>query len=94
MGFSPEEASRNKLYCGAGCERCDGTGYSGRRGIYEVLSISDPIRNGILNELTTSELLEIAVANDGYTTMQDMGRDLMLQGEISAQEYQRVLLMN
>ena len=58
------------------------------------MSISDPIRNGILNELTSSELLEIAVANDGYTTMQDMGRDLMLQGEISAQEYQRVLLMN
>jgi len=91
MGFSAEEASRSKLYRGQGCPKCDGTGASGRRGIFEVLRITDSIKEGILKQLTTLELLDIA-KEDGFSTMQNMGRALMLQGEISAEEYRRVLL--
>ena len=69
----------------------DGTGAAGRRGIYEVLRITESIREGILKQLTTLELLAIA-KKEGFTTMQDMGRALMLQGQISAEEYRRVLL--
>lgn len=94
MGFTHEEASRSRVYKGAGCDQCDGTGYSGRRGIYEVLTITESVRQGILEELTSSQLLKIAIAEDGYTTMQNMGRGLMVQGEISATEYQRVLLID
>ena len=88
---SAEEASRSKFYRGQGCSKCDRTGAAGRRGIYEVLSITESIREGILKQLTTLELLAIA-KEDGFSTMQDMGRALMLQGEISAEEYRRVLL--
>jgi type IV pilus assembly protein PilB len=91
MGFSAEEASRSKLYRGQGCPKCDGTGATGRRGIFEVLRITDSIKEGILKQLTTLELLAIA-KEDGFSTMQNMGRALMLQGEISAEEYRRVLL--
>jgi type IV pilus assembly protein PilB len=93
MGFTVEEASRSKLYIGAGCKACNNTGCSGRRGIYEVLSITDGLREGILKGMTTLELLAIAKEQDGFHTMQDMGRSLMMQGEISAQEFRRVLLM-
>ena len=93
MGFTVEEASRSKLYKGVGCDQCDNTGCSGRRGIYEVLRITDGLREGILKEMTTLELLKIAKEEDSFMTMQNMGRSLMLQGDISAQEYRRVLLM-
>ncbi len=92
IGFTAEESSRSKLYRGAGCSRCDGSGCSGRRGIFEVLRITDSIREGILKQLTTLELLTIAKEKDGFTTLQKMGRALMLQGEISAEEFRRVLL--
>ena len=92
MGFTAEEASRSKLYRGKGCSKCDGSGSSGRRGIYEVLRITNALREGILKQLTTLELLAIAREKDNFTTMQDMGRSLMLQGEIAPDEYRRVLL--
>ena len=50
------------------------------------------MREGILKQLTTLELSAIAKEKDGFNTMQDMGRKLMLQGEISPDEYRRVLL--
>ena len=93
MGFTVEEASRSKLYKGVGCDQCSDTGCSGRRGIYEVLRITDGLREGILQGMTTLELLKTATEADGFMTMQNMGRSLMLQGDISAQEYRRVLLM-
>ena len=93
MGFTVEEASRSKLYKGVGCDKCSNTGCSGRRGIYEVLRITDGLREGILQGMTTLELLKIAKEADGFMTMQNMGRSLMLQGDISAQEFRRVLLL-
>jgi len=92
IGFSPEEASRLHLYHGAGCPKCNNTGYKGRQGIYEVLQITDNIKEGILAELTTSELLKIAEAKDGFTRMQKVGRGMLTQGLITLDEYQRVLM--
>jgi type IV pilus assembly protein PilB len=93
MGFSAEEASRVKIFKGAGCDKCGGSGCSGRRGIYEVLRITDNVREGILKQKSTLELSEMAQEKDGFQTMQNMGRSLMLQGEVSAAEYRRVLLV-
>lgn len=93
MGFTAEEASRVKIYKGAGCDKCGGSGCSGRRGIYEVLRVTDTLRDGILKQKTTLELSEMAREKDGFQTMQNMGRSLMLQGEVSAAEYRRVLLV-
>ena len=93
MGFSAEEASRVKIFKGAGCDKCGGSGCSGRRGIYEVLRVTDNVREGILKQKSTLELSEMAQEKDGFQTMQNMGRSLMLQGEVSAAEYRRVLLV-
>ena len=93
MGFTAEEASRVKIYKGAGCDKCGGSGCSGRRGIYEGLRVTDTLRDGILKQKTTLELSEMAREKDGFQTMQNMGRSLMLQGEVSAAEYRRVLLV-
>ena len=92
IGFTPEESSRVSLYHGTGCSKCNNTGYKGRKGIYEVLRVTDNIKDGILNELTTPELLKVAKEQDDFSTMQEVGRGLMLQGSISLEEYQRVLM--
>ena len=96
IGFSAEEASRVILYKGkkGGCKKCKNTGYKGRKGIYEVLRISDNLVEGILNESTTLELLKIAKEKDNFVTMQQVGRMFLQQGDISLEEYKRILIID
>jgi type IV pilus assembly protein PilB len=93
IGFTPEESSRTILYHGTGCQHCKNTGYKGRKGIYEVLRVTENIKEGILKELTTPELLQVAKKKDNFSTMQEVGRGFLLQGSISMKEYQRVLMI-
>ncbi len=86
LGFTVEQASRAKVQKGSGCPKCKDTGYKGRMGIYEILNVTKPIKEAILRKATTPELKEIA-SNEGFRTMQDMGRELILR------EYDRVLSM-
>ena len=94
IGFSAEESSRLRLYHGKGCSSCNGTGYKGRKGIYEVLRITDNLIEGILKELTTPELKKIAKEKDNFFTMQEVGRVFLQQGDISIEEYKRVLILD
>jgi len=96
IGFSAEEASRVILYRGkkGGCKKCKNTGYKGRKGIYEVLRISDNLVEGILKESTTLELLKIAKEKDNFLTMQQVGRMFLQQGDISLEEYKRILIID
>jgi type IV pilus assembly protein PilB len=94
VGFSAEESSSVRLYHGKGCRSCNRTGYSGRKGIYEVLTITDNLIEGILKELPTPELLKIAREKDNFSTMQEVGRGFLQQGDISLKEYKRVLILN
>jgi type IV pilus assembly protein PilB len=93
IGFLPEQSSRAKIYKGKGCEECSGTGYKGRMGIYEILEIDNELKAGILSNLQQTELNAIAKKN-GFRTMQDMGQDLLLSGDLSFAEYERVLQSN
>ncbi|MBT3447035.1 MAG: Flp pilus assembly complex ATPase component TadA [Candidatus Thioglobus sp.] len=93
IGFKSAESSRITLYHGKGCSKCKKTGYKGRKGIYEVLRITDNIKDGILKNLTTPELLKIAKEKDSFSTMQEVGRGFLMQGSISLEEYKRVLMV-
>ena len=93
IGFSPEQSSRAKIHKGTGCQECSGSGYKGRMGIYEILEIDNEIKAGILSNLQQTELNAIAKKN-GFRTMQDMGQDLLLSGDLSFAEYERVLQSN
>ena len=96
IGFTVEEASRVRPVYGKGCKACAsgdsgvGNGYKGRMGIYEILKVSKNIKDAILRKATTLELKEVA-KKDNFRTMQDMGRELILTGDLSFSEYQRVL---
>ena len=90
LGFSVEQASRAKVQKGKGCPKCKDTGYKGRMGIYEILNVTKPIKEAILRQATTPELKEIAT-KEGFRTMQDMGREMILTGDLNFREYDRVL---
>jgi type IV pilus assembly protein PilB len=81
---------------GGGCENCNPggkktrAGYKGRMGIYEILKITKNVKSAILRKATTQEIKEAAL-KDNFRTMQDMGREMLLTGDLSFEEYQRVL---
>lgn len=91
VGFSPEEATRIKTHKGSGCDDCHGRGTKGRRGIYEVLKITDRLQEAILDNASTHEIERIA-DEEGFITMQRSARGHLQAGEISFEEFHRVMI--
>ena len=60
-GYTPEEAKTVKVYKGAGCSTCGNKGYKGRVGLYEVLEITDELRELILVGASALELRKKAI---------------------------------
>jgi len=94
VGFSAEESTRISVFKGKGCSVCNETGYKGRKGVYEVLKISDNMIEGILQEKTTPELKKIALEKDNFLNMQEIGRTFLKDGSISIEEYKRILILD
>ena len=92
LGFSDEEARTVVPYHGAGCERCNHSGYKGRQAIYEVLRINEEMRAAI-NAEDRRTLKSIALA-DGFRPMQVIGREKIREGSLSIEEFQNHLIFN
>ena len=71
-GFTPEEAKTTKVYKGAGCSSCGNKGYKGRVGLYEVLEITDELRELILVGASALELRKKAI-EQGMITLRRSG---------------------
>lgn len=56
VGFSKEEAATLKVYKGKGCATCNNTGYKGRVGLYEVMEVTDELRELIIIGASAMEL--------------------------------------
>ena len=78
------------LYRGAGCEHCHGTGYQGRRAIYEVFAVSGEARELILKR-APSNALRLQAQKDGMMTMRQHAIDLVRQGLTTFEEFVRVV---
>src|SRR5262249_31780090 len=72
-----------------GCERCGGTGYRGRVGVFEILSVTDDIR-GLVDKQASSATIDSAAVKAGMTTMIDDGIAKCRAGVTSAAEVLRV----
>ena len=92
VGFSSEEATRVKTYTGKGCDKCNGRGNKGRRGIYEVLKITDRIKEAILDSSSVFEIQKIA-EDEGLVTMKECAKGHLQEGEISFEEFHRVMIV-
>ena len=73
------------------CSRCGGSGYRGRVGVYEVLSVGEEIAAAVARGVTTDQLRRMAVAA-GMTTLLGYGLELVRQGTTTLEEVERVLL--
>ncbi len=72
LGFTPEEAESVTVMQSRGCEACNGTGYKGRTGLFEVMEIGAPIRELILSRGQSREIKKRAIDN-GMTTLRRSG---------------------
>lgn len=67
-GFAPKSAEKLKVYKGRGCSQCNGTGYKGREAIFEVLDVSNKIKDLILKNAPTDEIKKAAIS-EGMKTL-------------------------
>ena len=88
VGVSPEEASTFKTFKGAGCSTCNNTGYKGRIGLYEVMEITDEIRELILIGASALELRKKAI-EDGMITLRESGMHKIRAGVTTLEEVVR-----
>jgi type IV pilus assembly protein PilB len=72
VGFSADEAAKLKTFKGKGCATCNNTGYKGRVGLYEVMEITDEVRELILIGASALELRKKAI-EDGMITLRESG---------------------
>ncbi|HEX4115849.1 MAG TPA: ATPase, T2SS/T4P/T4SS family [Solirubrobacteraceae bacterium] len=73
-----------------GCRRCAGTGYRGRLGIYEVMTLTSEIRNLTLERRSADEIREVAI-REGMRRLRDDGLEKVRQGLTSIAEIARVI---
>ncbi len=78
----------DRIWRGAGCPECRGTGYRGRVGIYELLTMTDELRHAITERRDASELRRIMV-RDGTPTLRTDGWRLVLAGTTTPEEVLR-----
>lgn len=82
--------ARPTFFHGRGCDSCFGTGYLGRRGIFEILDVTDEMRLAISERKPEAHLREMA-AGSGMRTLADAGRHKVVAGETTIEEFVRVL---
>jgi type IV pilus assembly protein PilB len=90
-GFTPEEAKTVKTFKGKGCPVCNGTGYKGRAGLYEVMEIDDEIRELILIGASAVELKKKAIER-GMITLRRSGLVKVKEGVSTLEEVARETL--
>jgi len=88
VGFKAEEARALKTYKGKGCSTCNNTGYKGRIGLYEVMEITDEIRELILIGASALELRKKAI-DDGMITLRESGLSKIRLGVTTVEEVVR-----
>jgi type IV pilus assembly protein PilB len=88
IGFSPEEAPKVKIRRGKGCGDCNNSGYRGRVGLFEVMEITDDIRELILTGATALELKKKAIEN-GMISLRHSGLIKLKTGVTTVEEVVR-----
>ncbi len=89
MGPQAEQLSGVELFRGKGCENCNGTGYQGRVGLYELLTINEAFKEKVLLGASATELRRVARRN-GMKTLREDGVQKILNGITTISEVARI----
>jgi type II secretory ATPase GspE/PulE/Tfp pilus assembly ATPase PilB-like protein len=79
------------LYKGTGCPKCLGTGYNGRIGIFEVVQITEDLREAIANNVSVSEMENIA-AKKGFRSLASDALQKVIEGVVHFDDIYPILL--
>jgi type IV pilus assembly protein PilB len=88
-GCSEEEAAKTAVFRGRGCRNCSDTGYKGRVALYEVMELTESLKEFVLNGASAMELKREAVRG-GMTTLRRSAINKMLEGTTTLSEVLRV----
>ncbi len=93
MGLSAAERARARIFEPVGCQRCNGTGYYGRIGVYEIMEITPKLRGMIAGRASTDALRDAAIG-EGMLTLKQAVQRLVLDGTTSLTEMHRISVEN
>ncbi|MCK5472750.1 MAG: Flp pilus assembly complex ATPase component TadA, partial [Planctomycetes bacterium] len=89
LGITPEDTKNHPIYKGAGCSMCQGTGYKGRIGAFEMLELNNEIRELAFAKAPTNELRKAARASGMRPLMED-GKIKIFKGTTTPEEVARI----
>jgi type IV pilus assembly protein PilB len=87
------QARKYKFYYGRGCQRCNNTGYKGRSGIYELLDVSDDIRDLVGENASVDDIRNMG-RSQGMTTLRESGLRLIFDGVTTIDEVVRETVLD
>lgn len=90
LGLNLEDGSPVTFYRGRGCDYCKGSGYKGRIGIYELMTINDNVRDLVLAKSSSFMIREAAIQS-GMKTLKEDAMEKILLGTTSLEESLRVI---
>jgi type IV pilus assembly protein PilB len=88
INLSPEDAAAKTFYRAKGCRECNDIGYKGRTGIFEMLLMTDKIRDSIMNKAHTARIRKIAI-EEGMRTLREDGLLRIYDGLTTIEEVVR-----
>ena len=91
LGPLATDFEKNPMFHGEGCSTCTGTGYKGRKGIFEIFEINDEVRNMIYERVSSTELREKA-RELGMRTLREDGLRKVVAGITTLEEVFRVTM--
>jgi general secretion pathway protein E/type IV pilus assembly protein PilB len=77
------------LYRGKGCRNCNGTGYRGRQGVFELMPVSDEVRDLVLRRASSGEIRKVAL-KQGMNSLRGDGWRLIREGRTTVEEVLRM----
>ncbi len=84
-GCPSTKSATRIFYYGAGCAECNNTGYKGRKGIYELLDITEPIRE-LITQRAPSVVIRQKAIEQGMATLRSDGLRSIFEGETTIEE--------
>ena len=88
LGISRQDIGNKQFFYGKGCDACNNTGYKGRKGIYELLRVTDPIRE-LINERAPTVTLKQKAVELGMVTLRQDGLRSTFAGDTTVEEVLR-----
>jgi type IV pilus assembly protein PilB len=85
LGLSRRDIGAKNFFYGKGCDACNQTGYKGRKGIYELLKITDPLRE-LINERAPTVTLKEKAIELGMVTLRQDGLRSIFAGDTTIEE--------